>query len=441
MDPSAEHRHPRAIAAALVMAVMALLCFAQLGRVKAPIWDETYYIASTARFHEGRMQFASHPPLGIMLIAGGDMASRLNAGTDWSAIGAPRAIPAEAMPPGFDYRGPRLASALFGVIGAGLFCILMIQLTGSARAGAMLSLLFAADTALLVQLRSAQLDSFQIAFILAALLAALAAWRGGKVGHFALFGLFIACAALVRANGLVTGLIGLLLLWPAAQRRDWALLLRQAGAGATGGAAAVVLTFSAFYALSPVPPDPATPVGQDNARFLSPHHAATLHSGGRDLAAAIQGIADYQSYMANDLSITPIADANSSHPAQWLLARGTILYRADRRPGQEVLIGLVPNLAAWLVSLLGVLTSLLPSRLRGDPVRAGLLIAWIANMGVLQYLDGMRMLYLYHYFIPLLLGHAMAAREWQRHGLPWLPGGIVAVLVTGAGLAALGYAT
>lgn len=423
------------------MAVMAVLCFSGLGQVRAPVWDETYYIASTARFHEGRTQFASHPPLGLMLIAGGDMATGLNRNADWQAIGANRSVPAEAMPPSFDYRGPRLAPALFGVIGAGLFCLLMIQLTGSARAGALLSLLFAADTALLVQLRSAQLDSFQIAFILAALLAAIAAWRGGRPVHYALFGLFIACAALVRANGLVTGALGLVLLWPALRARDWALLLRQAAAGAGGGLAALALTMAAFYALSPLPPDPATPVGQDNARFLSPHHAEALAGPGRDLRAALEGLGDYRRYMANDLAITPAADANGSHPGEWLLARGTILYRADHRPGHEVLIGLVPNLAAWLVSLLGVLTSLIPSRLRGDPLRAMLLAAWIANMAVLQYLDGMRVLYLYHYFIPLLLGHAMAAREWQRHGLPWRPAGPAAVLVAGAGLAALGYAT
>jgi len=387
------------------------------------------------------MQFASHPPLGIMLIAAGDMASGLNQNTDWQAIGAPRAIPAEAMPPGFDYRGPRLASALFGVIGAGLFCLLMIRLTGSAAAGGALSLLFLADTALLVQLRSAQLDSFQIAFVLAALLAALAAWRSGRVRYFALFGLFVACAALVRANGLVTGVIGLGLLWPALRRREWGLLLRQTCAGAGGGLAALALTFAAFYALSPLPPDPATPVGQDNARFLSPHHAAALADGGRDLTAMAEGLVDYQRYMANDLAITPRADANSSHPAQWLLGRGMILYRADRRPGHQEAIGLLPNIAAWLVSLLGVLTSLILSRLRGNPVRAALLAAWIVNMGVLQYLDGMRMLYLYHYFIPLLLGHAMAACEWRQHGLPRLPAAIIGVLVIAAGASALSYAT
>jgi len=205
-------RQPRTMAVVLVMAMMAVLCFFQLGRVQAPIWDETYYIPTTARFHEGRTQFAAHPPLGIMLIAVGDMASGLNAGADWDRIGAQRAIPAEAMPAGFDYRGPRLASALFGVIAAGLFCLLMIELTGSAWGGGLLSLLFVADTALLVQLRSAQLDSFQLAFVLASLLAALAALQNSRTSAFALFGLFVACAALVRANGLMLGLLAPFLL-------------------------------------------------------------------------------------------------------------------------------------------------------------------------------------------------------------------------------------
>lgn len=434
-------RQPRTMAVVLVMAMMAVLCFFQLGRVQAPIWDETYYIPTTARFHEGRTQFAAHPPLGIMLTAAGDMASGLNAGADWDRIGAQRAIPAEAMPVGFDYRGPRLASALFGVIAAGLFCLLMIELTGSAWGGALLSLLLVADTALLVQLRSAQLDSFQLAFVLAALLAALAALRNSRTSAFALFGLFVACAALVRANGLMLGLLAPFLLWPALQRRDWGALVRQASAGAAGGLAALVLTFSVYFALSPLPPDPATPAGQEQARFLSPGHARALKQGQRDMPAALAGLADYRGYMTHDLSITPPADANGSHPAQWLLARGTILYRADRRPGHQDAIGLVPNLAVWLVSLFGVVTSLLPSRWRQDRLRAMLLTGWIANMAALQYLDGMRVLYLYHYFIPLLLGHAMAAREWQRHGLPRLPAATITVLVLGFGAAAWNFAT
>ena len=145
--------------------------------------------------------------------------------------------------------------------------------------------------------------------------------------------------------------------------------------------------------------------------------------------------------MANDLAITPRADANGSHPAQWLIGKGLIRYRTDVVEGQPVSIGLVPNLAVWLISLLGVLTSLIPSRLRESPVRTMLLIGWIANMAALQWLDFQRVLYLYHYFIPLLLGHAMAALEWKHQDLPRRPALVLAGLVIAAGVLAWPLAT
>ena len=33
-----------------------------------PVWDESYYLTSTQRYEDGIAQFASHPPLGLMLI-------------------------------------------------------------------------------------------------------------------------------------------------------------------------------------------------------------------------------------------------------------------------------------------------------------------------------------------------------------------------------------
>ena len=49
-------------------------------------------------------------------------------------------------------------------------------------------------------------------------------------------------------------------------------------------------------------------------------------------------------------------------------------------------------------------------------------------LGALLALGGSRVLYLYHYFIPLLLGLALAAREWSSAGLGWRRALVVAVL-------------
>ncbi|MFO1256589.1 MAG: phospholipid carrier-dependent glycosyltransferase [Sphingomonadaceae bacterium] len=440
-EPAAELRRNGAILLALVAALAGWLCFARLDEPRAPVWDEAYYLTSTARYHQGLTQFSSHPPLGTMLIAAGDMASGRNAHADWRTIGAEKKISAEAIPAGFDYAGPRLAPALFGTLAALLFAALMLELTGSALAAGLLSLLLLADTALLVQFRSAQLDAFQLGFVLAGLLAAVRAHRRQRTRDYFLFGLFIALAALVRANALVLGAMAPLLLWPLLCERDWRGLAARCAAGLAGGMLAAVLVLAAWIQLTPNMPDPATPAGRQDQAFVSGAHRRALETGEWNLSAAINAAVDIERFMANDLAITPPSDANGSHPWQWLAGQGAILYRSDRSSGRQLSIGLVPNLAAWLISLLGVLTSLLPGRLREDRLRAALLAGWVANMAALQWLDTQRVLYSYHYFIPLLLGHCLAALEWKRHGLPRRIALAVALPVVLFGVAAWPLAT
>lgn len=430
-----------ALVLALVAALAAWLYLDRLGEPRAPVWDETYYLASTARYHEGRTQFSSHPPLGTMLIAAGDVARGRNQGADWQRIGAGKTVTLEAMPQDFDYSGPRLAPALFGIAAALLFALLMLQLTGSAPAALLLSLLVLADSALLVQFRTAQLDAFQLAFVLATLLAGAAALRQQRIGAYFLFGLFLALAALVRANALVLGAMVPVMAWPLLRERQWRGLALRCAAGAASGLLALALVLGAWMELSPLPPDPATPAGRQDQSFVPPSRIHVYETGSWDLSDALDAADSIRRYMANDLAITPPSDANGSHPWQWLIGKGMILYRADRTGPQPMTIGLVPNLVVWLVSLLGVLTSLLPGRLRESQVRAMLLCGWGASMAALLWLDGQRVLYLYHYFIPLLLGHAMAAIEWQRHGFPRRPALALAALALVAAVFAWPLAT
>ena len=425
----------------LVGVIAGWLYFNRLGEPRAPVWDETYYLTTTARYHQGLTQFSSHPPLGTMLIAAGDQLSGKNAGADWHAIGAAKAITREEMPPGFDYAGPRLAPAAAGVIAAVLFALLMVQLTGSVPAAAALSLLVLADSALLVQFRTAQLDAFQLVFLLAALLSALWALRRQSRWAYILFGLFVAAAALVRANGLMMGALAPFMLWPLLQERDWRGLALRILNGLHGAFLAAIVVLAAWIHFTSLPPDVNTPAGRQDMAFVSPQHAYAWKYDAWNLRTALAAASDIQRFMAHDLAITPHADANGSHPAQWLIGQGLIRYRTDAAGAQPVSIGLVPNLAVWLISLLGVLTSLIPARLKESPLRAMLLAGWIANMAALQWLDFHRVLYLYHYFIPLLLGHAMAALEWRHHGLPRRPALILAPLVVAAGVLAWPLAT
>lgn len=415
---------------ALVMAAASLLYLPGFGHPRLPVWDETYYIASTARYELGQAQLASHPPLGMMLIAVGNRASRLNAAVDWRPLGAERSVAAAKMPAQFDYRGVRLAPTLFGVLAAGLFALLMLQLTGSGGAALLLSLLFLADGAIAVQLRTAQLDAFQLGFLLAALNAFVVAMRSPGWRATGLFALFLTAAALVRANALVVGVFVPFLLWPAFRSGDWRQLASRVVAGIGGAITALSLTGAAYLAMTPNPPDRATAYGREEARFFSPAQEAARSNRNWTPHAVLTLATDMRAFMANDLAITPKTDANGTRPHEWIIGRGFTLYAADRSGGGLAVIGLMPNAVAWLIALAAVLVSLLPSRWRHDPLRVALLLGWLANMAAFAWLDTLRVLYAYHYLLPLMFGHALAglelARRQWRAPVPVLLAGLVA---------------
>lgn len=415
--PRPDARAAAVLGCLAVMAVAAVLLFARLGDVRAPVWDEAYYLTSTARYHEGRAQFASHPPLGLMLIAAGDGLYGGNRGIDESAVAAVKSVRAEDMPAGYDYAGPRVAPALFGVIGAGLFFLLMLELTGSASAALMLSPLYLCDTALLAQFRAAQLDAFQVAFALAAILAAVRCLRHPRIGWAFAIGLAVGLASLVKANGILIGVIGLFPVVAVLRKRSAGPAARLAVAGAGGAVVALALTVMAYVSVSQRMPDPATPAGTTDFAFVSPAHRVALESGEWSASALAAMLADQVRFIRSDFAGMPAGDANGSSPLGWIVGQGAIAYSWSAGADGFSSVALIANRAAWLVSLAGLLAGALALRRGFDPLRAMLLTGWAVSFLALLWLSQQRVLYLYCYFVPLMFGHALAALEWRRRAL------------------------
>lgn len=437
----------RALAFLVVTLLYGFVLGYRLDAVRAPVWDEAYYLTAEARVHAGRVQFASHPPLGLLLIAAGEGASGLNREVDWRPIAARKSVRAEDMPPGFDWRGPRLAAAVCGALAAGLFFLLMARLAGGTStgtgAGLMLTPLFVCDPALVAQFRAGQLDAFQIVFILAALHCGLGALEAGGVRGRAWcwgFGGALMLAAMVRANALALAPLGLVLALPSLQRGAWADAAARLAGGLSAALLAAAWVIALMLAVSPLPPDRTTPAGRIDAAHVSRDYART----GLAVSLASYG-ADYAAFMARDLAAMARSDANASHPAQWLAGAGAITYRWDASGDRVATVALVPNRAAWLVSLAGVLwaAAALAGRRRGrewtgDEGRAVLLLSgWLLMMAALVVLDAQRVMYAYHYFIPLLLGHGLAALAWRGSGLSEKVGWSVLALVALNGALAL----
>jgi dolichyl-phosphate-mannose--protein O-mannosyl transferase len=435
-------------AAMLLVALLASVnCAVGIAEPRQAVWDESYYLTSTQRYEDGIAQFASHPPLGLMLIAAGDELLQVNRGLDTTVLGWDKKISGDKLPKGFSFAGERAAPAAFAIGGAVAFFALMLTLTQSVIAAALLCNLYVFDNALITQFRAAQLDAFQVFFVICALLCFVAGilraarnpYAAGSYVLSFLFGLSCGLAAMVRLNALALAPLGIMLVFQRARARPSgrgklaALAALDAGVMLAGGLLAVIAVFSLYVALAHRPPDPVTPAGIKDNDFVSAPYRDYLQ-GTRPFSAPIVLAAtrDYGRFIAADFTGMTRTDPNASSALQWPLNRRTINYRWDTRGAVTRYVQLSGNLFGWLLALtapvaalgLMVLQKLRPS-VPTDPQRrtlmSMLLFQYLAFMAVHAWLGTQRVMYVYHYFIGLLLAFCLVPLVWREAADRWPP--------------------
>ena len=448
-------------AAMLLVALLASVnCAVGIAEPRQAVWDESYYLTSTQRYEDGIAQFASHPPLGLMLIAAGDELLQVNRGIDTTVLGRDKKISGDQLPAGFSFVGERAAPAAFAIGGAVAFFALMLTLTQSVIAAALLANLYVFDNALITQFRAAQLDAFQVFFVICALLCFVAGilraarnpYAAGSYVLSFLFGLSCGLAAMVRLNALALAPLGIMLVFQRA-RASWnehapanpagakspgrgklaTLAALDAGVMLAGSLLAVIAVFSLYVALAHRPPDPVTPAGVKDNDFVSAPYRDYLQ-GRRPFSHQIVLAAtqDYGRFIAADFTGMTRTDPNASGALQWPLNRRTINYRWDTRGAATRYVQLSGNLFGWLLALtapvaalgLMVLQKLRPS-VPTDPQRrtlmSMLLLQYIAFMALHAWLGTQRVMYVYHYFIGLLLAFCLVPLVWREAADRWPP--------------------
>jgi dolichyl-phosphate-mannose--protein O-mannosyl transferase len=436
-------RPTTAACAAVLVAMLAAVNFlAHLDEPRGAIWDESYYLTATQRYEDGIAQFASHPPLGLMLIAAGDAFLQPNRDINTEPLAREKKVDGSALPAGYSFTGVRLASGLFAVIGAVLFFGLMYALTRSPLLALVFSNLYLFENAFITQFRAAQLDAFQTAFALASLLLFVRGiQRRGRNSPEIDFLLGLACglAAMVKLNAIVLALLGVMLIgqritaaWR--HRSATSLALRAARDAATmssGFALAVICVFTVHVTVSPHPMDPSSAAGKADGPFVTATYREYL-TGLRPFSPGVvlEAARDYGRYMVADFEGTTRVDANGSGPLQWPLQHQTINYRWDSDGTYTSYVQLVGNPTSWLLALLApaAAAALLLMHLKqpvesGDPTRRTLmllfLIDYAAFMVVHLVLGTHRVLYLYHYFLGLLLAFCLIPLVLQEAVARW----------------------
>ena len=429
-------------ALALVAVLASINFLVGLDQPRGAIWDESYYVTSTERYEEGVAQFASHPPLGLMLIAAGDALLHPNRGLDTRPIALDKKIDGDALPAGYSFAGVRIASGVFAVIGAALFFAMMYALTQSTLGALVFSNLYVFENAFVTQFRAAHLDAFQIAFAAGALLCFTLGVRRRAVGSPWLeFALGVACglAMMVKLNAVVLLLLGAMLIvhrvatgWRSTARLSLlATALRDGGMVLSGCVLAIVAVFTVHVAISSHELNTPSPAGQKDAKFVSADYGAYLNGTAPLSASVVLAAArDYARFMSADFEGTTRTDPNGSTPLQWPTERKTINYRWDSDGTRTAYVQLAGNGAGWLLALAAPIAALgllilqwrrpIPAT---SPTRRALmlmlLVQYAAFMAVHIYLGTHRVLYLYHYFIGLLLAFCLLPLALQEAADRW----------------------
>lgn len=427
------HAWLRRVAEVLVLfAVSSFAVLPNLGYPRAIVFDETYFIPAAQKYLTGTFFLEPHPPLGKLLIALGQYWTHPDEKaypyTSVEKINDP-------WPADQDITGYRIMPALFEMLNPLLVYAIVLLLLRHELAAFVSAGMVALDNALIVQARAALLDSFLVFFVLASLLMVVGLMRRKRTGTGAFVGLSVlagasaAGAANVKLSGLfiivAAGVYGLDLVL---SRR-----FKRAVSFAALFGSAFAITFLGLWAIhfaiaQQLLPNNDYGISQADRQILEGTYAPDPVTR---FAIQLQDALRYQRGYEEGvpkLDLTKPEEIGS--PWYWWPVGGrAINYRWETPDGQVYrYVYLLGNPLTWLFSLIGVV---LGTAVAVSDVLFGFLAKehrkWL-YMFVLVYWSYMipimliqRVMYLYHYLPPLVIGIILFALVlWgsQRLSLP-----------------------
>jgi len=378
-------------------------------------WDENYHIASAQKYIDGIMFMEPHPPLGKMLIALGEVLLHPNGNIDKSSFDKTDYI--KHFPKGMSYAGYRLFPALFAWLNVGLFFFILLYLTKNALLSFLGSFLYLFDNAIIVHSRAAMLESIQLFFIFAAIFLFVKRYEEQKsVKDYLVLGILSGFALAVKANSAIVFL--LFVLWAlrdVQERLSFKIVPKTVGYFA--GAAAIFLgIFYLHFALGKKVIDhryykasKEYKMALKNAETAHPKYFFVM------LRDNFKYMSDYEKGVPKLNLCKP--GENGSLFIGWPLGIKAINYRWEKSGSQVRYIYLQGNPVTWMIGFIAAILSgvlVLAVFLFALPVKNKRVFAYIAGFFFIyvSYMIAVgqipRVMYLYHYFIPLTISYILA---------------------------------
>jgi dolichyl-phosphate-mannose--protein O-mannosyl transferase len=392
-------------------------------------WDENYYLTAVQKYTEGAVFHESHPPLGKLFMALGENIFRPNADLDCHAFTETEKI--DSVPKGYSFVGVRFFPVLFAVLGAALFFMIMFKLLGRAFYAFIFSSMYIFENAWIVHSRGAMLDGMQFFFILGAILCflyLLEKKNAIRLREYFTLACICGLAIMVKINGAFTLILFPILFiyenrreirehWLRQQSKFWWLLVKKAAVAVSGLAAVTFIVFMIHFSLGDHLP------GGKKQAFSPEYHEIIRKGGTGNIFNFPVMFRDYVKYMSKYHDTVPKfkkydEKENGSRPITWPLGEKSIRYRWSKKDGKVSYLYLQGNPVIWISGLLGIgfafvlITGRVFFKLPITNPRVFWYIVFFFGMYVI-YMAAMmridRVMYLYHYFIPLFFSLFIAA--------------------------------
>jgi dolichyl-phosphate-mannose-protein mannosyltransferase len=401
--------------------------FTLYGNPQNMFWDENYHIPSAQKHIDGIMYMEPHPPLGKMLMAIAEVVDGENKNVDKHKLGETDYLKGDETPPDMRFTGFRFPSVVLMAFSVLFFYGILRRITQNNLLALLFSSFIIFDNALVVHTRAAMLEGIQIFFVLGAIYYfVLAITSSTKIllKHYAILGVFIGLAVSVKVNGFILLLLFVMLFgvdqWNNLKNLNPLALIQRLALAVPAGVGPVALVFlTVFYVhigmgtkVIPTQTYKASPEFLEGIRAGSTWSPSTFFVGMRDNLKYMREYADGVPRLDECKS-----DENGSFAMDWLLSKKTISYRWDKETvnGKEQVhyMYLIGNPIIWFSVVAGIVLSLglmMSKFLYGQKEKDTKLFYWICAFTTLYlcYMIAMinieRVMYLYHYLVPLLFG-------------------------------------
>jgi dolichyl-phosphate-mannose--protein O-mannosyl transferase len=379
-------------------------------------WDENYHIASAQKYLSGVMYMEPHPPLGKMFIALGEWIVNPNANLDTAYFLDTNYI--KKFPDGYSFVGVRLFPTLFGTFSSVLFFLILYRLSRRMDLSFLFSAFYLFANAFILHSRSAMLEPTQIFFIFATILYFLILLDRDEKGikQYFILGLLIGLALSVKANSLILILVyPFLFFYRIGTLKGYihhSMMFILNGLVIIAGMALVV--GSIYYLHFSL----GTKTGKITYK-ASPAYLEIIKKGeqyypSNFILIAKENLAYTQNYQKGVPRYNPCKKVeNGSLSMTWPFGNKPINYRWSKKDGKVSYLYLQSNPVIWLSVVLGIIMALalVISRfvygLHVKDERLFYLICVFLALYV-SYMIAVfnieRVMYLYHYFIPLFFG-------------------------------------